>query len=213
MPAALDAAVRLGLSSKSLMNQHQAIKECIEGLYGINQRTDNPAIFKDYFDEQTSRLEETIQSPDNITFRTIIADSDTLVKDDVIEIDATDTDITLTLPKLGGSKGRGLKVKRIDASDHIVKVKGKSTAKIDFVDFEELKSQGSFVDLLSNSKRWLVFGRDSVSKEAEANIQEISNNLSSMIELFGGYMQRMNMFFAEWQGHGFSDNDLIGECE
>lgn len=77
----------------------------------------------------------------------------------VVLVDATNNNVTVTLPSASGITGRQFVVKRIDSSTRAVTVATQSGQFIDNVSSLQLTEQGQFVVVVSDGANWRIVGR------------------------------------------------------
>lgn len=78
--------------------------------------------------------------------------------DEIILVDATAADTTITLPTAVGNTGRSFSIKKIDASVNIVIVEGDGTETIDGDLTRSLLLQYDYIVVISDGANWLIIG-------------------------------------------------------
>jgi len=159
----------------------------------------NPAIFKDQYDDELSSI---IGSGDTNTYSSATCTADYTMGSNLntLLVDASNGDITVKLPKLGGNKGKLYRIKRIDSSDYTVTIQGRSTSTIDGTT-QTLERQWAWMTVENTGKTWHIFSKeDGLSKEADDALILMQEQLRESQESLNNQLQIMNMYLSEMVG-------------
>ena len=165
----------------------------------------NPAIFLDQYNDELSLIinEGASYSSDTATDNYTMGSAlNTLL------VDASDRNITIKLPKLGGNKGKIYRIKRIDDSDFTVTIQGRSTATIDGTT-QTLEKQWSWMTVENTGSTWHIFSKeDGLSTQADDALITLQLELADSQQEISEQLKIMNMYFAEMFGDKFKIEEI-----
>jgi len=105
----------------------------------------------------------------------------------IVLVDCSDTSITITLPAASSHKNRVYTLKKIDSSANKVTIDANSTETIDGEETIELKTQYTYVTIVSDGTEWFIIGGEYVKMEDTlgdvlGEQEKVNTNLEVLIE-------------------------------
>lgn len=98
---------------------------------------------------------------------------------DVVLVDATSGDLTITLPTAVGNEGKIFKIKKTDTSNNVITIDGNGSEQIDGAATRFLRTRLECLEIISNNADWDILTVRRINKRQEKNLSSNVNSITT----------------------------------